>query len=234
MFNDVGFSGIRYDYSKGYDPAYAGIYAQATQPDFCVGELWVDLDYNDVDENRQQLMDYIDATGGVCGAFDFTTKGLLNEALENSDYGVLSHDGLLAGGIGWWPSKMVTFVDNHDTGSEETCDAGQNQWPVPCDAVMQGYAYILTHPGIPTLFWPHLFDWGLYYQIKTLVDIRHKQGITSTSSVSIQKAEDGLYAAIIDDNTAMKIGANDWYPSEGDWVLVTSGSNYAVWTRDNG
>lgn len=26
--------------------------------------------------------------------------------------------------------------------------------------VFQGYAYILTHPGIPTVFYDHFFDWG--------------------------------------------------------------------------
>jgi hypothetical protein len=26
--------------------------------------------------------------------------------------------------------------------------------------VLQGYAYILTHPGIPTVFYDHFYDWG--------------------------------------------------------------------------
>lgn len=229
LFADVGFRGIRYDYAKGYAPTYAGQYARATAPDFCVGELWENLDYSNVDANRQKLMDYVDGTGGVCGAFDFTTKGLLNKALQNNTYGVLASSSKPAGGIGWWPAKMVTFVDNHDTGPAETCDSGQNTWPVPCASVMQGYAYILTHPGVPTLFWPHLFDWGLYDQIKTLADIRHSQNITSTSKVSIQAAQTGLYAAIIDGKTAMKIGPNSWSPS-GSWTLAASGVNYAVWT----
>ncbi len=47
----------------------------------------------------------------------------------------------------WWPIKAVTFVDNHDTGSS------QNHWPFPADQVMQGYAYIMTHPGAPCIFW---------------------------------------------------------------------------------
>jgi len=47
--------------------------------------------------------------------------------------------------IGWWPAKAVTFVDNHDTGST------QAMWPFPADKVMQGYAYILTHPGNPCI-----------------------------------------------------------------------------------
>ena len=30
-------------------------------------------------------------------------------------------------------------------------------WPFPSKHVMLGYAYILTHPGIPCLFWEHHF-----------------------------------------------------------------------------
>lgn len=27
-------------------------------------------------------------------------------------------------------------------------------------SIVQGYAYILTHPGQPCVFWDHVFDWG--------------------------------------------------------------------------
>jgi alpha-amylase len=226
----VGFSGIRYDYSKGYDPYYAGVYARAGSTDFCVGEVWTNLDYNNVDAHRQILMDYVDGTNGSCGAFDFTTKGLLNQALQYNEYWRLANNGAPAGGIGWWPQKMVTFVDNHDTGPSESCGNGQNHWPVPCDKVMQGYAYILTHPGIPTVYWAHAYDWNLYDAIKPLIDVRRRKGVTSTSSVSIQAAEQGLYAAIINGNVAVKIGPNSWSPG-GGWTLTTSGSDYAVWEK---
>lgn len=229
----VGFSGIRYDYSKGYAPYYAGLYARVTNPDFCVGEVWTDLNYNNVNGHRQLLMDYVNGTSGDCGVFDFTTKGLLNQALSNNEYHRLSINNAPAGGIGWWAQKMVTFVDNHDTGPSESCGVGQNHWPVPCDKVMQGYAYVLTHPGIPSLYWAHVYDWGLYSSIKTLVDIRKAQGITSTSNVSIAAATTGLYAAVIDNKVAMKIGPNTWNPSGSGWVLAASGSNYAVWTKDD-
>lgn len=227
----VGFSGIRYDYSKGYSPYYAGLYARVTNPDFCVGEIWTDLNYNNVNAHRQQLMDYVNGTDGDCGAFDFTTKGLLNQALSYNEYYRLANNNAPAGGIGWWAQKMVTFVDNHDTGPSESCGAGQNHWPVPCDKVMQGYAYVLTHPGIPSIYWAHVYDWGLYNGIKTLVDIRKEQGITSTSSVSIAAATNGLYAAVIDNKVAMKIGPNAWSPSGSGWTMAASGNNYAVWVK---
>ncbi len=227
----VGFEGIRYDYSKGYDPYYAGSYARATNPNFCVGEVWTDLNYGNSDAHRQLLVDYVNGTDGDCGVFDFTTKGLLNKALQDNEYWRLSVNNAPAGGIGWWPQKMVTFVDNHDTGPSESCNSGQNHWPVPCNKVMQGYAYILTHPGIPTLYWAHVFDWGLYQDIQELVDIRKEQELTSTSSVSVEAAQQGLYAAIIDDKVAVKIGGNSWSPSGSGWTVAASGNGYAVWTR---
>ncbi|KAH0683990.1 hypothetical protein KY285_021475 [Solanum tuberosum] len=60
------------------------------------------------------------------------------------------------------PQNAVTFIDNHDTGST------QHIWPFPSDKVMQGYAYILTHPGVPSVFYDHFFDWGLKDGITTL------------------------------------------------------------------
>lgn len=228
----AGFTGIRFDYSKGYGASYAGMYQDAMAADFCVGEVWTNLDYNNVDAHRQLLMNYVDGSSGKCGAFDFTTKGLLNQALSaNEYYRLKDSSGKPAGGIGWWPMKMVTFVDNHDTGPSESCSVGQNHWPVPCDKVMQGYAYILTHPGVPTIYYPHVYNWGLKADIKALVDARKAAGITSTSAVSIQQAATGLYAAIITGTNyqlAMKIGPNSWAPS-GSWTMVASGANYAVW-----
>lgn len=228
----VGFSGWRFDYSKGYSAYYAGDYQRATNGNFCVGEIWTNLYYHDVDSHRQQLMNFVDGSNGSCGAFDFTTKGLLNRALSNDEYYRLrDNSGKPAGGIGWWPQKMVTFVDNHDTGPSESCGAGQNHWAVPCGKVMVGYAYILTHPGIPTVYYPHVYNWNLRSQIKSLIDIRKSQGIGATSSVNIQRADYGVYAAIINGNTAVKVGPYDWSPGSG-WTLATSGNQYAVWKKN--
>ncbi len=232
----AGFSGIRYDYSKGYAPSYAKLYHDAMAPNFCVGEVWTDLNYANVDAHRQLLMNYVDGTAGRCGVFDFTTKGLLNQALSANEYGRLRDGaGKPAGGIGWWAQKMVTFVDNHDTGPSESAGVGQNHWPVPAGKVMEGYAYVLTHPGIPTVYYPHVYDWGLRAGIKALINTRKAMGITSTSGVSINAAQSGLYAATVTGSkgqVAMKIGGSDWSPGAG-WALATSGNGYAVWTKGN-
>jgi alpha-amylase len=230
----VGFTGWRYDYAKGYSPAYTKLYNEASHPEFCVGEIWTTLLYDKVDQHRQELMQYIEGTSGTCGAFDFTSKGLLNKVLRDHDFGRLRDSlGRPAGGIGVWPQKMVTFVDNHDTGPSGACGTGQNLWPIPCDQVMPAYAYILSHPGIPSVYYPHLYDWNLRDSIRSLIQVRKSTGIQSNSAVSIQHAENGLYAAIIqgrDGRLAVRIGSRDWNPGSS-WDLVTWGQHYSVWMQ---
>lgn len=228
----VGFAGWRFDFVKGFAGSYVKEYVTATDPWFCVGEFWPTnyFDANNPNDWKQQIVNWVDATTGTCAAFDFATKGLLNDALNNNNYTRLkASDGKPAGGIGWWPSRHVTFVDNHDTGPSEACGNGQNHWPVPCAKVMQGYAYVLTHPGIPTVYWAHYFNWGLGSSIQALMDIRKSAGLTSESTVSIQRAESGLYAAIVGGKVAVKLGSGSWSPGTG-WTQAASGTDYTVWT----
>lgn len=236
--NNVGFSGWRFDYVKGFTPSYIAEYNDHTNPHFSVGELWPDItgDYfasgNGVNYHRQALMNWIDGTGGKSTAFDFTTKWQLMLALERNEYWRMRDpQGNPIGAIGWWPERSVTFVDNHDTGPSP--GGGQDHWPFPSNKIEQGYAYILTHPGIPTVYWPHYFDWGnsLKNKIRSLIAIRKQQGITSGSSINIAAADGSKYAAIINGNTAVKIGWGSWSPGSG-WSVADSGNDWAVWTKN--
>ena len=56
-----------------------------------------------------------------------------------------------------------------------TMSAGSTQqhWPFPSGSAEEtGYAYILTHPGIPCIMWEHYFDHGFGGCIKHLVEVR--------------------------------------------------------------
>lgn len=228
----LGFKAWRYDYVKGYDAKYNGEYDAGTNPIFSVGELWTNMGFsgstlnNDQNFHRQQLCDWLDRSKSDVGCvFDFTTKGILQVAVRGEYWRLKDKDGKPTGLIGWWPARAVTFLDNHDTGSK------QNHWPFPKDEVMQGYAYILTHPGIPCIFYEHVYDWNLKNEIKKLVAVRKANKIKSTSEVQIVKAEQDLYAAVIDGKVAMKLGRKDWCPEDQNFKLATSGNNYAVWTK---
>jgi alpha-amylase len=97
------------------------------------------------DTHRQRIINWIDSTGGLCAAFDFTTKGILQvrseillqeltfvlgiylsilmlfdqEAVKGELWRLRDPEGKPPGVMGWWSSRSVTFVENHDTGSTQ-------------------------------------------------------------------------------------------------------------------
>eukprot|EP00271_Cylindrocystis_brebissonii_P013286 TRINITY_DN329_c0_g3_i1.p1 TRINITY_DN329_c0_g3~~TRINITY_DN329_c0_g3_i1.p1 ORF type:complete len:534 (-),score=92.49 TRINITY_DN329_c0_g3_i1:719-2320(-) len=232
--HDIGFDGWRYDFVKGFGGTYVGLYNERTQPEFSVGEYWTSLSYGDgveynQDNHRQQLVNWIDATGGRSTAFDFTTKGVLQEAVNGQLWRLRDPNNKPAGLIGYWPQKAVTFLDNHDTGST------QGHWPFPSGEVMQGYAYILTHPGVPCVFWDHYFDWGLKEEIKALIAVRKRNSIRADAAVDIVAADGDLYVARINDRVVVKLGPRmdlgGLTPPEGEFKVAAFGNNYCVWEK---
>lgn len=253
MKNDIGFGGWRFDFVKGYGGQFTGEYVGDTQPFVSVGEHWVscnysgaNLEYNQ-DSHRQTTFDWCKSTGGNTAAFDFTTKGILQEAARNREYWRLQgSDGHPSGFCGRWPTHAVTFLENHDTGST------LQHWPFPTDRLAEGYAYILTHPGTPTVFYDHWKDGGLREDIHALIDIRRRNGIKCNAAVHIVKAEDGCYSAHVGQpryhveegccgevdtsqpSICVKLGPGDWSPNRDKvantkWKVAASGHGWAVW-----
>ena len=176
------------------------------------------------------MVDWVDETGGKSMAFDFPTRAALVDATLNQNYGRLKTiAGKPPGLIGLWSEMSVTFIENHDT--EPVRHDGRERFPD--GKIMQGYVYILTHPGIPCVFWRHFFDQepDQKDQIVKLIATRKKAGITSRSSVFIEPDTSGKYAAIIDGKVAMKIGPASWSPGPG-WTVTVDGPDYAVWIKD--
>ncbi|KAM7252891.1 hypothetical protein ACFE04_025509 [Oxalis oulophora] len=231
--DDVGFQDFRFDFAKGYAAKYVKGYIEGAKPMFSVGEYWDSCNYTDTvldynqDSHRQRIINWIDGTGKLATAFDFTTKGILQEAVKGEYWRLRDPQGKPPGVIGWWPSRAVTFIDNHDTGST------QAHWPFPSNHLLEGYAYILTHPGIPTVFYDHFYDLdsSIHEKIVELINIRKHQDIHSRSSIRIVEAQPNLYSAIIDDKLCMKIGDGSWCPDAREWTLATSGDRYAVWKK---
>lgn len=224
--NDIGFDGWRYDFVHGYDGKYIKEYNDATNPYFSVGELL------EGDRNRiVKWMDYTKAGTATASstAFDFSTKSALQNAFKDNNLSYLKDGaGKASGLIGVWPSNAVTMLDNHDTGPKPY---GQDLWIFPGDQVLKGYAYLLTHPGIPMVWWPHYFNWGIKNEIDALIKIRKGNGLSSTSALNIVAATNNLYAAIIDDKVAMKLGSDNWSPSGTGWTLKLSGTGFAIWDK---
>lgn len=232
---EIGFDGWRFDFVRGYAPSMTKVYMEATKPDFAVGELWNSISYGqdgkpsyNQDSHRNEVAKWVEDGGAVAlTAFDFTTKGILQAAVEDEWWRMKDSNGKPSGMIGVLPKNAVTFIDNHDTGST------QKLWPFPSDKVMQGYAYILTHPGIPSIFYDHFIEWGLKEEIVKLTSIRTRNKINESSNVNIMAADADLYVAMIDENIIVKIGSKmdigNLVPS--NFKVATSGQDYCVWEK---
>eukprot|EP01018_Ginkgo_biloba_P014005 Gb_18574 [translate_table: standard] len=236
--NDIGYDGWRLDFVRGFWGGYVKEYIEASNPAFAIGEYWDSLAYEggnlcyNQDGHRQRIVNWINATGGTSSAFDVTTKGILHTALHNQYWRLIDPQGKPTGVMGWWPSRAVTFLENHDTGST------QGHWPFPRDKLKQGYAYILTHPGTPVIFYDHFYDFGLRDTITELIDARTRAGIHCRSPVKIYHANGEGYVAQIGDNLVMKLGQFDWNPSKqnnlaGSWQkFVDRSVDYQLWLRE--
>ncbi|MCX5793515.1 MAG: alpha-amylase family glycosyl hydrolase [Elusimicrobia bacterium] len=228
----IGYDGWRYDFVNGYAPRHIQTFNEGSQPAFSVGEYW--------QHDRQAEASWMDGTDSSPGkanassAFDYPTHFNVEYAAASGDYGGLNDNGKPSGLVGWWPMKTVTFVENHDTAPRDPKFVFTQEYK---DQRMQGYAYILTHPGIPCVFWPHFFDWGQGYraQIVKLMAIRKAAGVNSVSPVSVVAAGKDLYAALVTgdkQDVAVKLGSSwAWNPPGAAWTLAASGGSYAVWTR---
>lgn len=225
----LGYDGWRYDFVHGFDPYYFTVYNGHTNPTFSVGENW--------NQDKQVVQDWIDDTGST--AFDFSTYYSLKGVIRDNNYSYLAYQGSPAGGIGWDPKNYTTFIENHDTP-----DYDPNNNVLNGTNVGQAYAYLLTHPGVPCIYWSHLYEWGstVTNEIKALIQVRKEAGIHSQSPVTIHRSENGLYVASIDgDNFTVfiKMGYSNWGdPANegmgGTWQVAASGNNYAIWKEGNG
>lgn len=178
----LGYRGWRYDMVKGLAPGYVAEYDFESKPTFAVGEYW--------DENPYLLSQWVDGTKQfgqqdpalkASSAFDFATWGLLKRYINDGRYDQLPalhfQDGRDDGLIAVNKDKAVTFLENHDTGwPQKQFDSFGNN-----EKLMQGYAYILTHPGIPCVYWKHYFDWKRGDEIKKLIKARKYAGVHSGS-----------------------------------------------------
>lgn len=82
--------------------------------------------------------------------------------------------------LGIWPSRAITFLENHDTGST------LQHWPFPWEHAAQGYAYLLTHCGTPCVFYDHMYyDVELREHITKLIAIRKRFRINNKSEVCV-------------------------------------------------
>ncbi|MFX0557401.1 alpha-amylase family glycosyl hydrolase [Maribacter sp. CXY002] len=234
---ELGFDSWRYDFVKGFPPKYVGEYNSSAPYYYSVGEYW--------DGNLDAIKYWIDGTdkttSGVSAkkssAFDFVLKYKLREAIVNLNYSVLNNSNKQFGlsSSNGYGDKSVTFLDNHDTGciNRSDCD---NLFSNSTNQIRMGYAYLLTHPGIPMIWSYHYFfqdqTGELKKDINEFILLRKELLINANSLVEVLETNDGssgLYVAKIDNKLLLKMGYGTYNP-ETSWKLKKSGIGYSIWT----
>ena len=245
----LGYRGWRYDMVHGYHAKWVALYNRRTTPTFSVGEY----DWGRHGEQRGWVWHTATTPNDLRTAssvFDFTTHFSLrdNRGQYRNWYGFgagLGHLGDTTDGVPW-KNRAVTFLENHDTGfrthEDETPQLHhENDSFLRGPQVEQGYAYLLTHPGVPCVYWKHYFDWGndLKERVKALVNARKVAGVHAGSQLDLQNnaREKGVYAARVVGRHGylyVRVGGTDaeWHPSHSDYHNFreyAAGDGWRVW-----
>lgn len=223
---DIKIDGFRYDYCKGFHNSHINEYNKAANAYFSVMEMW--------DGNPDVLQAHLNDAGWNTLTFDFATKyQAFNNGIAADNYGALKGAGLPGVGKARY---AVTFLDSHDSfqrDDNEFCGSG-NSMGVCKDKIMQCYAYLLSMPGVPLVFFPH---WVTFKdELKKLINARYKAGVHSESAVS-DEAGNGFYKATITGTNGeirLLVGPNSGYgETPAGFTLAGKGVNYGVYYKMN-
>ncbi|WP_209405014.1 alpha-amylase domain-containing protein [Pseudozobellia sp. WGM2] len=152
--NTLNIDGWRFDYVKGFSPDVVKQWIGSVGG-YSVGENF-DGNVTDV------VGPWVEASGA--NAFDFPNFFNMRNAFLNGNLNELTKPSLLS----TMPEKAVTFVGNHDTESRD----GSNEFPNEFET--HAYAYIMSAPGYPCVFYSHYEDSGdeQKEKINQLIQIR--------------------------------------------------------------
>lgn len=226
LLNEMGYTGFRYDFVKGYDPKYIKMYNEASKPEFSVGEYWhgaVTTTSKEGDHPFGGVKDWVEATGKTSAAFDFPMKYLIKGVFNDGNWKLLADYKTRLVGIE--PQYAVTFIDNHDTGEPHV-----NPDPLRAN-VEAANAYILAMPGTPCIWISH---WKPYkYTIKKCILARKIAGVTNTSSIIESEGQDNGYVLIVKGNNGnvMLLLGSPTYDTTG-YQLACEGENFKYYVSN--
>lgn len=227
LLNEMGYTGFRYDFVKGYDPQYIKMYNEASKPKFSVGEYWqgsVTASKKD-DHPFGGVKDWVEATGKTSAAFDFPMKYLIKGAFNDGNWKLLATNYTTSTLVGIEPQYAVTFIDNHDTGEPHV-----NPDPLRAN-VEAANAYILALPGTPCIWISH---WKPYkYTIKKCILARKIAGVTNTSSIIESEGQDNGYVLIVKGtkgNVMLLLGSPTY--STAGYQLACEGENFKYYVSN--
>jgi alpha-amylase len=244
----MGYRGWRWDMCHGFHARHVAFYNAESRPTLSIGEY----DWGALGEQRgwawhtaggKKYATGTDQLSHASMVFDFQTKFALQN--NKSSPGKWANVGLLGDRTSSlpWKAKAVTFLENHDTGFR-TGEDGKAEHHHESDSfaqgkeVSQGYAYILTHPGLPCVYWKHYFDWGapLRKMLRELIALRKQAGVHAASELQvIPGLGDATYAAVVTGRRSkiiVEIGEPAVPASALEAAkLAAAGEGWRVWLR---
>ena len=225
LLNEMGYTGFRYDFVKGYDPKYIKMYNEASKPKFSVGEYWQGTvtDTKSGDHPFGGVKDWVDATGKASAAFDFPMKYLIRDAFGGNWKELANYTKRTL--VAEEPRYAVTFIDNHDTGEPH-----DNPDPLRAN-VEAANAYILAMPGTPCVWISH---WKSYkYTIKKCILARKIAGVTNTSRILKSEGQDNGYVLIVkgDKGNVMLLLGSPTYDTTG-YQLACEGPEFKYYVSN--
>lgn len=216
--NEIGYSGWRYDMTKGFSASYINEYNNAAGNYFSVGEYW--------DGSYDKCKAWISNCNYNSTTFDFPLKYQLNAAWNSGEnltnLVLLFNGGLQPEGLIRNPETKrfaVTFIDNHDTYRGSDKFIGN---------VLAAYAFLLGSPGVPCVFLPH---WNANKTaISAMIAARRSVQLFSESAVVVNQSAANIYVATVsglNGTLIVKVGSGS-YSAPADYTLAASGTDYAM------
>ncbi|MBR1877995.1 MAG: hypothetical protein IJ814_03195 [Paludibacteraceae bacterium] len=227
--DEIKIDGFRYDYCKGFHNSHIDDYNRAAEAYFSVMEMW--------DGNVGVLQSHLNDAGWNTLTFDFATKyTAFHDGIASGNYDKLKGAGLLGAGKGRY---AVTFLDSHDSFLRKDDNGYSNEFMgygnsmnYP-DKIMQCYAYMLSMPGVPLVFFPH---WVTFKEkIKPMLNARYKTGVHSESSVEDYISNGSYVATITGTNGQIRIivGPSGYDTTPAGFTLAVKGTGYGVYYKVN-
>ena len=222
LLNDLGYTGFRYDFVKGYAAKYVGLYNQTAKPQFSVGECW--------DGNKTVVTNWLNGTkvDGVIqsAAFDFPMKYHINSAFSNNGNNWADLNKAALANDAAYARYAVTFVDNHDSGRSK--DEGGDPLYANVEAAN---AFILAMPGTPCVWLSH---WkSNKVAIKKLILARKAAGLTNQSEILTHTASANGYVLSVkgtQGNVLLVLGAAT--ASTTGYKLAVEGTYYKFYVSE--
>ena len=217
LIDDFGYTGFRYDMTKGYDGKFTGLYNSTVNPEFSVGEYW--------DGNKSVLMKWLQATKVdnkiQSATFDFPIRYTVRDAANNGNWAKLSTGGLATNDT--YKRYAVTFVENHDT--EKRAD-NEND-PLRKDTLAAN-AYLLAMPGTPCVFYKHWID--CKQDLKNMILLRNRAGINNESKYNSEESTSARFVfTTTGENGKLRVAvgktANSYEPGNG-YALAAEGYHW--------